>query len=264
MAYELVHGVNTKEEFAQTQKLLQQKKPLAVVLAAGRSSRFTGERSKLVTPICGKPIVCYPIQAALDLGLNTLVVTGHQGEEIRKTIKDCFADKTISFALQDQLLGTGYAMRCCLEQLTGKDILVLYGDHPSTSAKTLKGFIASHQKADALVSIIVCERPEPGSYGRIITKDGVTRCVEAKDFHDNPADYPLVNAGYYLINRDFLIEHIDDLWLHTNKQEYYVNDYIEIASRHGHTINTYTVPYDSVRGVNTKEDFAIAERILKK
>ena len=264
VAYELVHGVNTQEEFAHAQELAKKKDlPQAVVLAAGRSSRFKGERSKLLTPMHGKPILYYPIHAARSLGLDTLVVTGHQGDEVRQEMQQLFGD-TISFALQDKLIGTGYAMRCCLGQLTGNDILVLYGDHPSTHAQTLDGFIKSHKEAHAMVSIIVCERPEPGSYGRIITKDGITRCVEAKDFHDDPKDYPLVNAGYYLINRNFLVAHIDDLWLHENKNEYYVNDYIEIASRLGHHINTYTVPYDDVRGVNTKEEFALAQQILQK
>jgi bifunctional UDP-N-acetylglucosamine pyrophosphorylase/glucosamine-1-phosphate N-acetyltransferase len=67
-----------------------------------------------------------------------------------------------------------------------------------------------------------------------------------------------------LIKRDFVEKHIDELWMHTNKQEYYINDLIEIASREGHEINIVTVPYEMVHGVNTKTEFAFAESLMKK
>ena len=35
---------------------------------------------------------------------------------------------------------------------------------------------------DAIITIMVSIRTEPGSYGRIVTMDGITKCVEAKDF----------------------------------------------------------------------------------
>ena len=71
------------------------------------------------------------------------------------------------------------------------------------------------------------------NYGRIVQENGITRIVEAVDFKNNPQDYPLVNAGFYIIKRSFLEKNIDALWLHTNKNEYYITDLIEIAEKQG-------------------------------
>src|SRR5688572_15216464 len=49
---------------------------MAAVLAAGGGSRFAGEAHKLVVPFRGRPLVWWAVRAALDAGLDTVVVTG--------------------------------------------------------------------------------------------------------------------------------------------------------------------------------------------
>ena len=50
--------------------------PLAVVLAAGAGSRFTGACHKLLAPLDGQPVVRRAMAAAAASGLPTLVVAG--------------------------------------------------------------------------------------------------------------------------------------------------------------------------------------------
>ncbi|MEX0848877.1 MAG: NTP transferase domain-containing protein [Candidatus Dependentiae bacterium] len=238
----------------------------AVIFAAGKSSRFESKTSKLLTPFNGKPMILYPTQAVDNLGIPMVVVVGHQRDLMQQTLLNEMPNATIEFAIQEKQLGTGHALRCAIDKLTGDDILMLYGDQPLMKSETIQKLIDAHEQKNAVITIVVSKRTEPGSYGRIVTdKNGITKCVEAKDFVGmDPHKHPRVNAGYYLIKRDFIEKHIDELWMHKNKQEYYINDLIEIASREGHKINIITVPYEMVHGVNTKNELVFAEALMKK
>ena len=235
----------------------------AVIFAAGKSSRFEGDVSKLLTPFNGKEMILYPVQAVADLHIPQIVIVGHQREEVCKTIKQTLSNATVDFVIQEEQLGTGHALKCAQNNLTGDDILMLYGDQPLITSETLQNLIDAHNEQKAVITIIVSLRTEPGSYGRIVTADGITKCVEAKDFVGmDPRKHPRVNAGYYLIKRDFINAHIDELEPHANKNEIYINDFIEIASKLGHTINIITVPYEIVHGVNTREELIFAEHAM--
>ena len=52
----------------------------AIILAAGLASRSGGE--KLFWEIGGKPLIVHAVEAALDAGMQTIVVTGNQKERV--------------------------------------------------------------------------------------------------------------------------------------------------------------------------------------
>lgn len=235
----------------------------AIVFAAGKSSRFEHELPKLLIPINGKAMVTYPVGAAVDLKIPITVVVGHQGDLVTQAIRETFPNADITFALQAQQLGTGHALQCTKEFWQAEDILIMNGDHPLTSAPLLQTFITAHQRSGAEMSILTAEADTSCNYGRIVQENGITRIVEAVDFQQNPNDYPLVNAGFYLIKRSFLEKYIDALWLHTNKNEYYITDLIEIAQRESIAVNLVPVAFKDVYGVNTIAEFAHAEKLLQ-
>lgn len=49
---------------------------VAIVLAAGEGTRFTGSESKLRTDFHGRPLIAHAVDAAAMSGLHTIVVTG--------------------------------------------------------------------------------------------------------------------------------------------------------------------------------------------
>lgn len=241
-----------------------------IIFAAGKSKRFDGAQnekgektSKLLTNINGNPIISYPVQAALTLDLPMTLVVGHQADDIKNIIKTNFPEADITFALQERQLGTGHALKCTQSEWNADAIMVLNGDHPLTSPFMLSKLIHSHNQSGADISILVSRPTTDCNWGRIVTQDGKTRIVEAVDFTLNPHDYPLVNAGYYIFNRTFLEDHIDELWLHENKNEYYVTDLIEIANRYNLTIHCVEVPFDDVFGINTQDEFNYAQELLE-
>jgi molybdenum cofactor cytidylyltransferase len=60
----------------------------AVVLAAGQSSRMGGA-NKLLLPFAGEPLVRRTVRTLLAAGVQeTVVVTGHQGREVMRSVLD--------------------------------------------------------------------------------------------------------------------------------------------------------------------------------
>jgi bifunctional UDP-N-acetylglucosamine pyrophosphorylase/glucosamine-1-phosphate N-acetyltransferase len=48
--------------------------PIAIVLAAGQGTRMKSALPKVLHPLLGRPMVTYPVQAALDAGAAKVVV----------------------------------------------------------------------------------------------------------------------------------------------------------------------------------------------
>ncbi len=46
----------------------------AVILAAGQGTRMRSELPKMLHPLCGRPLVWWPIAAALEAGADRVVV----------------------------------------------------------------------------------------------------------------------------------------------------------------------------------------------
>src|SRR5690606_30658644 len=104
----------------------------AIVLAAGQGTRMKSERPKVLHEIAGRPMLAFPIEAALQAGAaQVVVVVGHGREEVEASIRARFDDR-VTTALQREQRGTGHAARCALPALEGFDgeLVILCGDVP--------------------------------------------------------------------------------------------------------------------------------------
>lgn len=173
----------------------------AIVLAAGKSTRFVGPESKLLTPLCGKALILYPLKLLEDLGINKCFVLGHKAAIIQKLILKK-ATSPINFALQLEQLGTGHAVARSKQEWQGNQILILNGDMPLISPQLIKNLIAIHIQKNATVSLIAFEATDPGCYGRVIVDNNRSseslcayspRCV--RDDNDNEHYLTQPSAG---------------------------------------------------------------------
>lgn len=235
----------------------------AIILAAGTSSRFKTGRTKLIEKICGRPMILYPTGIMQQLGLKTVMVVGFQKESIQEAVENNFAD-SVTFIHQKEQKGTGHAIACTKDSWTADHILVLNGDMPLITQDIIEKIIKKHLESDAAISFATAHHCDPEAlYGRVIQADNNIQIIEAKDFEGDLAEQCCVNAGIYLIKKDFLLNHIDQLHNNNASKEWYITDLVNIASKKQLKVVTVSVPFDRIRGVNDFKELWAAEQIKK-
>ncbi len=237
----------------------------AVVLAAGKSTRFKSETPKLLHRLCGKPLVCHLLDrlTALNVG-RIIVVVGHGFESVREEL----STYPVDFALQEEQLGTGHATMCAAPALEGQEgsVLVLYGDTPLISKETLCRLYETREKEDADEVVLTVETPEPHGYGRIVrdSQGMPARIVEEKDTSDDEKMIREINAGFVCFRISTLLEHLPLLSNSNAAGEYYLTDILALLRERGKKV--VTVPALSVLetvGINSREELSRVETLLR-
>lgn len=233
----------------------------AIVLAAGKSSRFQTNRSKLLYRICGQPMILYPIKILQEMGIPITVVVGYQSDKVKELITN--AGINVDFIIQEDALGTGHAVAATRKTWDKENILILNGDSPLLSNDTIIELEQKHMKSNSVMSFLSSHALNPLGYGRIIRDAEKVSIVEDKNLTDEQRFNTLINAGIYLIKRDFLENNIGKIKINFTKEEYYITDLVKIASEQNLLVKTIPVPYDDVRGVNTLEELWAVEQIKR-
>ena len=97
-----------------------------VILAAGNSTRFKANKSKLVYPLCGLPIISHIFNIAKKIsGKNIIIVSNEKNKDELKTILN-----TSRIIVQKKQKGTAHAIEQVKKHVRSKNILILFGDTP--------------------------------------------------------------------------------------------------------------------------------------
>jgi molybdenum cofactor cytidylyltransferase len=139
----------------------------AVILAAGRSTRFAGNRpdaTKLIADLHGKPLVRHVADAALASRANpAIVVTGHA----RNPVQDALAGLSITFIHNnDYATGLASSLRTGIAAVphSASGALVLLGDMPLVPADLIDHLIAcfeGNSEVDAIAPVSNGRRGNP-------------------------------------------------------------------------------------------------------
>jgi len=236
----------------------------AIILAAGKSTRFNTEKTKLAETICGQSMILFPTKLLEQLKIATTVVVGYQQDIVRNIITAVHGE-TINFVVQERQEGTGHALACTKALWRNDHILVLNGDVPLITPQTIISLYEEHIKHNAAISFVTsCNPDDTGkSYGRIVRTENSIAIVEAKDFTGNSHEHCCINAGIYLINKNFLENYIASLNDNNANKEFYITDLVKIASEHNLTVATTKAPFDTIRGINTFQELWAAEQIKR-
>lgn len=237
-----------------------------VILAAGKGTRMKSDKAKVLHTIGSKSMVVHVANCAQKIvGKNIYIVVGHQVQKVKDEVSSFLK---VNFAVQEQFLGTGDAVKAaipCLESSI-QDILVLSADVPLIQMETLKRLLDSHIKKKATVSVLAANVDDPEGYGRIVVDDKQNiLCIrEESDASENEKKIKKVNTGIYCFDKHFLISAIDEVKLDNSQAEYYLTDLIEIAQKKQKKIVLVTAEDAwQVMGVNTIEELNQAEYLFR-
>ena len=235
----------------------------AVILAAGKSTRFKTGKSKLLQKICGQEIILYGTKLLEDLHIPSTIVVGFQKEEVLDVLH-AHMQTSFSVVVQEEQRGTGDAVRCTRSTWNAENILIINGDTPLLTSQIIQELYDKHVATKSAITFVTAAHPEPSeSYGRVIQYDGKLMIVESNEFKDDPQEYCNINAGIYLIKRSFLEDNINKLDINNPKQEFYLTDLVKIAGQTNLKVETLLVPFDNVRGVNNFKELWAAEHIKR-
>ncbi len=116
------------------------------------------------------------------------------------------------------------------------------------------------------MTLLTSRFPDPTGYGRIIRGEdgGVLKIVEERDATRAQKRNNEVNTGTYLVEADFLFPALRGLKRANAQGEYYLTDIVAAARRRGMRVAALAAgDVEEVRGINTREDLAAAERTLR-
>jgi bifunctional UDP-N-acetylglucosamine pyrophosphorylase/glucosamine-1-phosphate N-acetyltransferase len=237
----------------------------AVVLAAGMGKRMHSDLAKVLHPMAGRPLLAHVLDTLDELGVGrTVVVIGHQ----RERVQAMFADrKGIEWAIQAEQRGTGHA--CMMAEPALADfrgtVLVVCGDTPLLTARTLGALLDRHARSGAQVTVLSMRLADPSGYGRIVrTRDGegIERIVEEKDA--SPAEKAIdeVNSAIYAFDHDALKGVLRSLTVDNAQGEYYLTDTVSLLQAKGAKAAVWCAEdARELLGINTPEQLAEAEAI---
>src|SRR5436190_4987182 len=170
------------------EKIIMKNSVQAIILAAGKSTRFNTEKTKLAEPLCGQPMILFCTKLLQSLDIETTIVIGHEKDTIQNIITT-YHDDTVTYTVQAEQLGTGHALACSQHLWNKENILIINGDMPLVTEVTILDLYEKHQENNATISFVTScttDKIVSKAYGRVVTKDNKIEIIEAKDFIGDP------------------------------------------------------------------------------
>ncbi len=233
-----------------------------VILAAGLGKRMKSDKPKVLHEVLGRPMLQHVIDAVKPLKPSKVVVViGNGADAVKKQIND----KGVSFVVQKQLLGTGDAVLTARNHIKRGAVLVLNGDGPLITTKTLRGFLTKHKRYRNTVSFLSLLDDSLAGYGRVFrdNQGKVTGIVEEK--HTGPEErtkFRELNSGIYIIETAAL-SYLSGIKKNSSSGEYYLTDMVKLVAGAGKKVNTYLCPPEETRGVNSRKDLFEISNIMR-
>jgi bifunctional UDP-N-acetylglucosamine pyrophosphorylase / glucosamine-1-phosphate N-acetyltransferase len=231
--------------------------PTVVILAAGQGTRMRSRAPKVLHDLCGRPMIAWPVAAALDAGAGKVVVVDGPERPL-----DGRLPEAVHLAVQPEQNGTAGAVMAAAPHIDDGPVLVVNGDAPLVTAAVLDALLKAHTAAGAQATLGSMELDDPTGYGRIVRRaDGsVERVVETKVAGDaTPEQLAIreVNAGVYAFDGRALKAALARLTPDNAQGELYLPSTVELLDRvAAHQLTDPT----TMLGVNDRAELAIVRR----
>jgi len=239
---------------------------VAIILAAGQSTRMNTKTAKVLHEVCGRPMLEWVLDACRAAGVQKhIVVVGYGKEQITERYKDA---GDVEFVEQNEQKGTGHAVMCCRDNLKGfmGETLILCGDAPLIRTETLKVLLEKHEQENAAVTLATAVMSDPSGYGRII-RDGygnIQGILEHNDCDERQRAITEINPGYFCFQTPRLLDALDKITPNNVKNEYYLTDALHLLLADGHKATAVTaVAAEDAMGVNNRQQLSLVGKIMQ-
>jgi bifunctional UDP-N-acetylglucosamine pyrophosphorylase/glucosamine-1-phosphate N-acetyltransferase len=240
---------------------------VAIILAAGGSTRMNTKLAKVLHEVCGRPMLAYVLDACRKAGIKRiLVIVGFGADQVQEHFAHA---EDVVWVRQDQQLGTGHAVACCKDHLKDFDgnVLVLCGDGPLIRSHTLKALIDKHESGQSAATLATAVLDDPSGYGRIVRDayGNMQGIVEDSDCTPEQRAIREINPSNYLFNSRILFNAIEKVKPDNVKKEYYLTDAVSGIIATGHKVEAITaLSPDEAVGVNSRAQLSAASKIMQR
>jgi bifunctional UDP-N-acetylglucosamine pyrophosphorylase/glucosamine-1-phosphate N-acetyltransferase len=240
--------------------------PTVLVLAAGQGTRMRSATPKVLHEICGRPMVLWPVEAALEAGAGRVVVVDSPARALAEVLPE-----GVALVVQPQSNGTGGAVTAAAAEIDpAAAVVVLSGDVPLLSARAIAELMAAHEAGGAPATMATTVLDDPSGYGRVV-RDGagsVLRVVETKSAGDAaPEELEIreVNTGIFVFDGGALLGALPQLTSENAQGEYYLPQVLDILRGEGHAVAAHVVEDPGmVLGVNDRVGLATVTALAQR
>ncbi len=245
--------------------------PVVVILAAGQGTRMRSATPKVLHPLCGRPVIAWPIAAARDAGAQKVVVVGGPDRALEPMVTATAGDTAdVVLAVQEQARGTADAVASAAQHIErDAPVIVVCGDVPLMTGEALRDLADTHARHRAAATMLTMILDDPTGYGRVVRgPDGaVERVVETKKPGDaTPGEMEIreVNGGVYAFQGGDLLDALQQVRADNAQGELYLPDVLPILRRQDKVVAAHTVDDPALAlGINDRGDLALVRQLAQ-
>ncbi|MBA2514223.1 MAG: bifunctional UDP-N-acetylglucosamine diphosphorylase/glucosamine-1-phosphate N-acetyltransferase GlmU [Solirubrobacterales bacterium] len=214
--------------------------------------------SKVLHPLCGRPLVMWPVLAAQAAGAGRVIVVDNPAAQLAGMLPE-----GVETVVQQAPRGTGDAVMAAVPLIDpDAPVVILSGDVPLITPEAIAGLVEEHERTGATATIATMVLEDPSGYGRVVrAADGsVIRVVETKlpgDASPEELEIGEVNTGIFAFAGAALVDALRGIEMANAQGEYYLPDVLPLLLAAGGIVAAHRIVDPVITlGVNDRVDLA--------
>lgn len=173
----------------------------AIVLVGGLGTRLRSRVANLpkaMAPVGGRPFLTLLLDQLVDQGCTRIILSvGYMRSAIYDIYHDSYRNVPIDYAVEEEPLGTGGAIRLALSLTREQAVLVLNGD--TYLSVDYRAMVGRHESAGEVLTMAITMVDDMQRYGGIVfDSEHISGFTEKGQTGEG-----WINAGTYVLSRTF-------------------------------------------------------------
>ncbi len=244
---------------------LEERRALAVVLAAGEGTRMKSALPKVLHRVAGRTMLAHVLASVEAARMaDVAVVVGPGRDDVRAEAHRAWPQSQVF--VQEERRGTAHAVLAAREALAKgyDDLLILFADTPLVRPETMQALRRALAEG-AAVAVLGFRPGSPFGYGRLVqdASGALLAIKEEKDATPAERAIDLCNAGLMALDGRRALALLSQINDRNAKDEFYLTDVVGLARAAGLETRVVLGEESEVLGVNDRVQLAEAERIAQ-